>query len=202
MLALPDTSGVLTAGMAKNGLAKIRFCICGNASADVNAEEGVLGLAKDPDFEKNHWIYIYYSPADSAVNRLSRFTFEKDTVDNKSEKVILEVKSQRDICCHTGGSIAFGPDKLLYFSAGDNSTPFDETGAPYVNSGYGPMNDIPGHQQYDARRSAGNTNDLRGKIMRIKINPDASYDIPGGNLFPKGMANTRPEIYVMGNNKS
>jgi cytochrome c551/c552 len=61
------------------------------------------------------------------------------------------------------------------------------------------MNDIPGHQQYDARRSAGNTNDLRGKIMRIKINPDGSYSIPEGNLFPKGMDKTRPEIYVMGN---
>ena len=45
---------------------------------------------------------------------------------NASEKVILEVKSQREICCHTGGSVAFGPDSLLYFSAGDNSTPFDE----------------------------------------------------------------------------
>ena len=37
----------------------------------VNAEEGMLGLAKDPDFAKNNWIYIYYSPADSSVNRLS-----------------------------------------------------------------------------------------------------------------------------------
>ena len=164
----------------------------------VNAEEGMLGLAKDPDFAKNKWVYIYYSPADTAVNRLSRFTFQNDTLDKATEKVILEVKSQRDICCHTGGSIAFGPDKLLYFSAGDNSTPFDEKNAPYVNSGYAPLNDLPGHQQFDARRSSSNTNDLRGKIMRIKINDDGSYDIPEGNLFPKGLAKTRPEIYVMG----
>ena len=111
----------------------------------VNAEEGMLGLAKDPDFEKNNRVYIYYSPADSAVNRLSRFTFKNDTLDKATEKVILEVKSQREICCHTGGSIAFGPDKLLYFSAGDNSTPFNEKGAKYVNSGYAPLNDLPGH---------------------------------------------------------
>ncbi len=164
----------------------------------VNAEEGMLGLCKDPHFDKNHWVYIYYSPADSSVNRLSRFTFENDTITKATEKVILEVKAQREICCHTGGSIAFGPNDLLYLSAGDNSTPFDEKDAPYVSHGYAPLNDIPGHQQYDARRSAGNTNDLRGKIMRIKVNDDGTYDIPEGNLFPKGTAKTRPEIYVMG----
>jgi cytochrome c len=166
---------------------------------NVNAEEGLMGLAKDPHFDKNNWVYMYYSPIDTAVNRLSRFTFKNDTIDIATEKTILEVKSQRNICCHTGGSIAFGSDGLLYVSTGDNSTPFDEPGAKYVNSGFGPMNDIPGHQQYDARRSAANTNDLRGKIIRIKVNDDASYEIPEGNLFPKGTDKTRPEIYVMGN---
>ena len=169
------------------------------ATPGVNAEEGLMGLCKDPNFAKNNWVFMYYSPADSSVNRLSRFTFKNDTIDLASEKTILEVKSQRNICCHTGGSIAFGPDGLLYFSAGDNSTPFDEPGVKYVNSGFSPTNDIPGHQQYDARRSAGNTNDLRGKINRIKVNDDGSYSIPDGNLFPKGTDKTRPEIYVMGN---
>jgi cytochrome c len=164
----------------------------------VNAEEGMLGLSKDPDFDKNHWVYIYYSPADSSVNRLSRFTFINDTIDKATEKTILEVKAQREICCHTGGSIAFGPDKLLYFSSGDNSTPFDEKGAKFVNSGFAPLNDLPGHLQYDARRSAGNSNDLRGKIIRIRVKPDGSYEIPEGNLFPVGKAKTRPEIYIMG----
>ncbi len=165
----------------------------------VNAEEGMLGLCKDPNYAKNNWVYIYYSPADSSVNRLSRFTFKNDTINNATEKVILEVKSQREICCHTGGSIAFGPDGLLYFSTGDNSTPFDEPGAKYVSNSFSPRNDIPGHQQYDARRSAGNTNDLRGKIIRIRVKDDGTYEIPDGNLFPKGTDKTRPEIYVMGN---
>ncbi|CAN5615079.1 hypothetical protein BH10BAC2_BH10BAC2_06260 [soil metagenome] len=165
----------------------------------VNAEEGLLGLQKDPNFSKNNWVYIYYSPFDSSVNRLSRFTFKNDTIDNATEKVILEVKSQREICCHTGGSIAFGPDGLLYVSAGDNSTPFDEPGAKFVNSGFGPTNDEPGHMQYDARRSSSNTNDLRGKILRIRVKDDGTYEIPDGNLFAKGTEQTRPEIYVMGN---
>jgi cytochrome c551/c552 len=87
----------------------------------------------------------------------------------------------------------------LYVSTGDNSTPFDEPHVKYVNSGFGPMNDIPGHMQYDARRSSSNTNDLRGKILRIRIKDDGTYEIPDKNLFPKGEAGTRPEIYVMGN---
>ena len=164
----------------------------------VNAEEGLLGIQADPDFAKNHYVYIFYSPIDTSVNRLSRFKFENDTLDMKSEKMVLQFYSQREICCHTGGSIAFGNDNILFVSTGDNSTPFDQPGK-YANHGFAPLDDRPGFAQYDARRSSGNSNDLRGKILRIKINEDGSYSIPDGNLFPQGTANTRPEIYVMGN---
>ena len=165
----------------------------------VNAEEGVLGIKIDPDFAKNHYVYIFYSPLDTSVNRLSRFTLENDTLSPASEKIVLQFYSQREICCHTGGSVAFGKDRMLFVSAGDNSTPFNEPGQTYVNRGYGPLDDRPGHQQYDARRSSGNTNDLRGKILRIHMKEDGTYDIPEGNLFKPGQAKTRPEIYVMGN---
>ncbi|PCJ96563.1 MAG: Crp/Fnr family transcriptional regulator [Flavobacteriaceae bacterium] len=165
----------------------------------VNAEEGLMGIQKDPDFAINNWIYVYYAPTgDEWVNRLSRFKFMDDTFDLTSEQVILEIDSQREICCHTGGSIAFGPNGVLFLSAGDNSTPFNESGEKYVNNGFSPTNDTPGHEQYDARRSSANTNDLRGKILRIKVNEDGSYDIPEGNLFPVGTEKTRPEIYTMG----
>lgn len=169
------------------------------SAPDVNAEEGLLGLAADPDFAHNHYIYLFYSPADTSVNRLSRFTFDHDTLDLSTETVILQFYSQRDICCHTGGSLAFGPDGLLYLSTGDNSTPFDEPRQRYANHGFAPLDDRPGHLQYDARRSAANPADLRGKILRIRLHPDGSYEIPEGNLFPAGTEGTRPEIYVMGN---
>ncbi|TSD67267.1 PKD domain-containing protein [Inquilinus sp. KBS0705] len=165
----------------------------------VNAEEGVLGLQLDPDFKNNHYVYIYYSPADTSVNRLSRFTMTGDTIDNKTEKVVLQLYSQREICCHTGGSIAFGPDRMLFLSTGDNSTPFDEPGKRKINThAFAPLDDRPEFLNHDARRSAGNTNDLRGKILRIKMKEDGTYSIPEGNLFKPGTEKTRPEIYVMG----
>ena len=166
---------------------------------NVNAEEGFMGLAIDPDFKDNNFIYAFYSPIDTSVNRLSRFEFKDNKLNVASEKIVLEFYSQRNICCHTGGSIAFGKDRHLYLSTGDNSTPFNEKGQNFINSGFAPLDDRPGHEQYDAARTAGNSNDLRGKILRIKINKDGRYEIPKGNLFPKGEAHTRPEIYVMGN---
>jgi cytochrome c len=166
----------------------------------VNAEEGVLGLKADPDFKNNHYVYIYYSPSDTSVNRLSRFTMTGDTIDNKTEKVVLQLYSQREICCHTGGSIAFGPDRMLFLSTGDNTTPFDESKKKggYDTHAFAPLDDRPEFLNHDSRRSAGNTNDLRGKILRIKMKEDGTYSIPEGNLFKPGTPKTKPEIYVMG----
>ncbi|SEJ10468.1 Glucose/arabinose dehydrogenase, beta-propeller fold [Cyclobacterium xiamenense] len=165
----------------------------------VNAEEGLMGIKADPDYENNHWVYVFYSPTGKSVNRLSRFKFESDEWNMDTEQVILEFYSQRDICCHTGGSIAFDSEGLLYVSAGDNSTPFNQPNQPHTLRGYAPLDERPGFEQYDAARSSGNTNDLRGKIIRIKVNEDGSYSIPEGNLYPEGMAGTKPEIYVQGN---
>lgn len=165
----------------------------------VNAEEGLMGIQKDPNFATNNYIFMFYSPTEKEVNRLSRFKFENDKLDLASEKIILELYSQRNICCHTGGSIAFDKDGLLYLSTGDNSTPFDQKDSKFVNRGFAPLDNRDGFEQYDARRSSGNANDLRGKILRIKVNEDGSYEIPEGNLYPKGTEGTRPEIYVQGN---
>ena len=165
---------------------------------NVNAEEGLLGMAADPQFAVNNYIYLFYSPTKKSVNRLSRFTMIDGKLNLASEKIVLELYSQREICCHTGGSIAFGKNNMLFVSTGDNSTPFDQPNSEFKSNGYAPQDNRKGFEQFDARRSAGNTNDLRGKILRIKIKPDGTYSIPEGNLFPVGTAKTRPEIYVMG----
>lgn len=171
---------------------------------NINVEFGVLGMQADPKYSQNNWIYLYYSPIEKSVDRLSRFKFIDGNFDQESEQIILEVETMREICCHTGGSIAFDSVGNLLLSTGDNTTPFDEkdpvTGKTYpLNShGFAPLDDRPGYENYDARRSSGNSNDLRGKILRIKVNEDGSYSVPEGNLFPKGASKTRPEIYVMG----
>ncbi len=155
------------------------------------AEDGLLGLAIDPAFEDNGWVYLYYSPAgDEPKNVLARYRMQGDALDLGSEQLLLEVPVQRDQCCHTGGSIAFDADGNLYLSTGDNTNPH--------GTGYAPIDERPGRAPWDAQKSAANTNDLRGKILRITPRPDGSYAIPEGNLFPPGTPKTRPEIYTMG----
>ncbi len=153
-------------------------------------EDGLLGFAIDPDYTTNHWVYLYYSPVGKEpIQRLSRFNFEGDSLNYASEKILLTVGTQREQCCHSAGSVEFGSDGLLYVSAGDNTSP--------RATGYGPMDETPGRSPWDAQKSSANTQDLRGKILRIKPQDDGTYTIPEGNLFTDA-SKGRPEIYVMG----
>ncbi|SDG20511.1 ThuA domain-containing protein [Chitinophaga filiformis] len=154
------------------------------------AEDGLLGLNKDPNFASNHWIYLYYSDPVKSQNVLTRYTLNGDVLDLKSKKVLLEVATQREQCCHTGGSISWDGKGNLYLSTGDNTSP--------RATAYAPIDERELRSPWDAQKSSANTNDLRGKIIRIKPQPDGSYTIPEGNLFPKGTPKTRPEIYIMG----
>ncbi|MFJ3808537.1 PQQ-dependent sugar dehydrogenase [Streptomyces sp. NPDC090073] len=186
--------------------------VAGKLDVYAHDEEGLQGVGVDPDFTHNRFIYLYYAPplntpagdapetgtaADFApfdgVNRLSRFVLNTDgTLDKASEKKILDVSTTRGLCCHVGGDIDFDADGNLYLSTGDDSNPFQ-------SDGYSPLDERADRNPgFDAQRTAGNTNDLRGKILRIKVAADGSYSIPDGNLFAPGTAKTRPEIYAMG----
>ena len=192
-------------------------------------EEGLQGIAIDPNFERNRWVYLYWSPrlntptdvvgtginegdapfdvttpedrarlALFAANRntsyilLSRFKFQNNRLDLSTEQEIIRVPQDRGICCHVGGQIDFDYAGNLYLSTGDDTNPF-------FSAGYTPIDDrTTRNPAFDARRTSGNTNDLRGKILRIRVRNDGSYAIPDGNLFRRGRAQTRPEIYAMG----
>jgi len=58
-------------------------------------ETGVLGIAIDPNFMRNGWFYVYYSPKSPEVHRLSRFNFKNGKVTN--ERKMLEIEQSRDI---------------------------------------------------------------------------------------------------------
>lgn len=163
---------------------------------DTAQENGLLGLALDPAFGDNGFVYLYYSepltgdgPAEGPPGRnvLSRFTARADgSLDPESRKVLLEVPSERR-CCHEGGALTFASDGTLWLSVGDNTNPFDSDGTA-------PIDRRPSRETFDAERTAANPFDLRGKLLRIK--PDGS--IPEGNLFPATGELGRPEVYALG----
>ncbi len=155
-------------------------------------EDGLLGVTIDPDFKNNNWIYFYYAVAgDRSVSHLARFELKGEELVQSSKKVLLEIPTQRIYCCHSAGYLTFGADGLLYLSTGDN------TNAEEIE-GHNPTDERPGRELSDDQASTANSMDYRGKILRIKPEPDGTYSIPDGNLFPKDGSRGKPEIYVMG----
>ena len=155
-------------------------------------EDGLLGITLDRNFKDNHWAYLFYSPnIDESVQHVSRFTIQGDSFDFNSEKILLKIPVQRLECCHSGGSLTMDSQGHLWISTGDNTN-------PHKSDGFAPIDERENRGPFDAQKSSANANDLRGKVLRIKPETDGTYSIPDGNLFPKGMAMTRSEIYVMG----
>ncbi|GAB1510066.1 PQQ-dependent sugar dehydrogenase [Actinophytocola sp. KF-1] len=212
LAVLPDRSVLHTArnGVLRRTTAAGVTSVIGTLPVYTHDEEGLQGVGVDPGFASNRFIYLYYAPplstpsgdapatgtnfsAWNGVNRLSRFTLNADfTLNTASQVTVLDVPTSRGMCCHVGGDIDFDAAGNLYLSTGDDTNPFD-------SAGYTPIDERSGRNPaYDAQRSAANTNDLRGKVLRIKVNANGSYSIPSGNLFAPGTAGTRPEIYAMG----
>ncbi|ACZ86708.1 carbohydrate-binding protein [Streptosporangium roseum] len=214
LAVLPDRSVVHT---ARNGTVRVTDAsgttkVAGTLNVYTHDEEGLQGVAADPGFATNRYIYLYYSPklatpagdapktgteADFAAWKghlnLSRFVLRTDgTLDLASEKVVLEVPNDRGQCCHVGGDIDFDAAGNLYLTTGDDTNPFE-------SGSFTPIDErTDRNPQFDAQRSSGNTNDLRGKVLRIRPTAAGGYTVPSGNLFAPGTAGTRPEIYAMG----
>lgn len=162
--------------------------VIGTLDVFTDNEQGLIGLTLDPDFKNNHWIYLQYAPVDDSVFRLSRFAVENDELVPGSETTLLAIPVDRINTSHTGGGMTWDKAANLYLTVGNN------TG----NRLTAQTDERPGFSHLDDQRGAANTNDLRGKILRIHPERNGSYSIPKGNLFPEGMPQTRPEIYTMG----
>ena len=142
-----------------------------------NDEEGLLSLAFHPNYAENREIYVWYSSQEPHKRGvLSRFIKNKcdNTVDSKSELVILEVRQPWGN--HNGGTVLFGPDGYLYLGIGDGGAAND----PYNNGQ--------------------NKNTLLGSIIRIDVNGSSKenpYTIPKDNPLV-GQVNHRAELWAWG----
>jgi glucose/arabinose dehydrogenase len=212
-------AGVIWHHDAKTGVNSV----AGRIPVYLHDEEGLQSIALDPKFDgkRNTWVYLYYSPpldtpADDEVTvsinegdapetgsaadfapykgflRVSKFRFKGGQVKLGTERKVLDVPVDRGICCHVGGDIVFDSKGNLILSTGDDSNPFQ-------SDGFVPLDERGDRNPaFDAQRTAANTNDLRGKILRITPKAKGGYTIPKGNLFRPGTPRTRPEIYSMG----
>ncbi len=154
------------------------------------AEEGLMGVIAHPDYAKNNWIYMYYADPTDSKHVLARWELKGNELVESSKKIVLEVPTQRQECCHTGGGMVFDKEGNLFLTVGNNTV--------NPREGSSNLDERPGMENSDDQRAPGNTNDLRGKILRIHPEDDGTYTIPEGNLFPPGTEKTRPEIYTMG----
>jgi PKD repeat protein/glucose/arabinose dehydrogenase/type 1 glutamine amidotransferase len=216
---------------------------------DHKMEYGLLGVTAAPDFMQTGHIYLQYFPSfnpnssppglgiDRRISkmsrpRISRFTVDLETkqLDLDSEVRIFEYDAQIFSCCHVGGGMGFDSEGNLYVTTGDTNSSQGTGGYsgnnPTPKCPTGPADEASsqhcGSANYsyqDARRTAGNTNDYNGKMLRFKpiasiadgtqptVGVGTTYTLPtasspnGPNLFDGsegGGGKAKPEIYAMG----
>lgn len=134
-------------------------------------EQGLLGLAFDPDFARTGHFYVNYTDAggDTVISRFSAGLSETQ-VDPSSESLVLRI--DQPFSNHNGGDLHFGPDGFLYIATGDG----------------GSANDPHGNGQ--------NLETLLGKILRIDVGQIEPYTVPGDNPFAAGGG--RAEVWAYG----
>lgn len=211
----------------------------GRVPVRCNNEEGLLGVVVDPDFASTGWIYVFhadssdvdFSPGSPLAgttahsHSLTRYTYVPGNpagsrlVNPRTILRIPRVVGERAF--HGAGGLDITPNGTIVIGTGDDTNPHNL--APCAqNAGFGPLWFYD--PTCDAARTAGNTNDLRGKILRIKPIPfpdgeqpapgiGSTYAIPAGNLWEyiadpafnpnwdpvfDNVDSVRKEIYTMG----
>ncbi len=137
-----------------------------------SGERGLLGVAFDPNFATNQFVYVYYTATTPAVhNRISRFRANGNVVDTTvSEVVLLDFDNLSGATNHNGGAMHFGLDGKLYAAHGDNAT----------------------------GSNAQSMNNLLGKIIRMNPVPDPAAQIPTDNPFYSTASGKNRLIWALG----
>ena len=139
-------------------------------SVNASGERGLLGVAFDPNFATNNFVYVYYTTSSAPIhNRVSRFTASAanpDVAAAGSEVQILNLPNLSSATNHNGGAIHFGTDGKLYIAVGENA---NSSNAPSLNT-------------------------TLGKILRI--NADGS--IPSDNPFISQTTGMNQAIWARG----
>jgi glucose/arabinose dehydrogenase len=168
---------ILTFANRQQVAAPVLFLDLSSRVSEAGDEEGLLGLAFDPDYRRNGYLYVYYSAANPRRSILSRFSAGPDgqgTADLEGELVIMEIP--QPYSNHNGGQLAFGPEGYLYVGLGDG----------------GGAGDPHGNGQNKAT--------LLGSILRIDVagsSQQERYRIPADNPFV-GVSGARQEIWAYG----
>lgn len=126
------------------------------AQIDVSqsGERGLLGIALDPEYPAAPYVYAFASPkSDESISRVLKIT---DSGGRAGDSATLLTLPAGNGCCHKGGRLRFGPDKMLYVTLGENQTP----------------------------RAAAVTTDVRGKILRYTRDGNPAPDNPFGDTNP------------------
>ena len=177
LIFITEQRGVIYAFSANNSQqADIFLDITDRVNRGGN-EEGLLGLAFDPDYQENGYCYVYYSAADPSRSVLSRFGLDQentDVADPESEVIIMEV--EQPYANHNAGQLAFGLDGYLYIGLGDGGSAGDPQG------------------------NGQNLGTVLGSILRIDVSglsAPGDYEIPADNPFV-GTEGARAEIWAFG----
>ena len=162
--------------------------ILGSVPTYAKGEIGLLGMAVARDFEQSGHLYALFAPtAKLGTVRVSRFTVKDGKMPVESEKELLSYPYDTEHVFHMGGAMWMDGKGDLYIGNGDNC---------HYDPGL-PQDTQPDRKNWDAFRSAANSRDLRGKVLRIHPKPEGGYSIPEGNLFADGK-DGRPEVFAMG----
>jgi glucose/arabinose dehydrogenase len=163
-LFVVEKSGLIE--IIKNGeVAPGPFLDIRDIVGSTGSEQGLLGLAFDPQYQENGYFYVNYTDiqGNTVIARYSVTSFNADRADAESEKRLIYV--DQPFANHNGGEMVFGPDGYLYIGLGDGGS----GGDPHGNGQ--------------------STNTLLGKILRIDVDHGDPYSVPVDNPFVNGGGN-------------